>query len=138
MLRRVGAAIICFECRELKVRYDWLVLDIRDERRSTLGACCSVAFPRGPEGSSGGSRGTSLSSHYRTGGYPCEGEAFYCTVREPIRKYDFMPIDVLIGSQDLVQWDCRLVVQSRTGSTTLRQASLEIVEVAVDMVLRST
>ncbi|RWW16743.1 hypothetical protein GW17_00019352 [Ensete ventricosum] len=47
-----------------------------------VGACRSVAFPRGPEGSSGGSRGTSLSSHYRTGGYPCEGEAFCCTVKE--------------------------------------------------------
>ncbi|RWW59854.1 hypothetical protein BHE74_00033189 [Ensete ventricosum] len=82
MLRRVGATIICFEHRELKVQYNWLVLDIRDERRSTLGACRSVAFPRGPEGSLGGSRGTSLSSHYRTGGYPCEGEAFCCTVKE--------------------------------------------------------
>ncbi|RRT55279.1 hypothetical protein B296_00039942 [Ensete ventricosum] len=44
-----------------------------------IGACRSVAFPRGLEGSFGGGHGTSSLGYCRTGGYPYEGEASCCT-----------------------------------------------------------
>ncbi|RRT49411.1 hypothetical protein B296_00052442 [Ensete ventricosum] len=75
MLRWAKVAVICFKCRELKILWNKLFLDLRHEGGSdygallelnfrldeflldlvhlsvlVIGACRSVAFPRGPKG----------------------------------------------------------------------------------------